>query len=173
MGWGLEVLRAWVALGFLVSVSAFGQSELLLKSENALVVNKVECEAVGADLDISLNAPGSTTGAYIILKNFHTVINNSPNQVLKFKINDPSVGMVNVKNGGKQWEVLRAAAKDSACEVEITRETDKLGNKIAIALACRDLAPMGMFTLSEKSRQLLETANLNEKLSCTIRPGKR
>lgn len=165
------MLRAWVALGFLFSVSAFGQAEILIKAENGLSVNQIACGEIGADLDISLNQPGAPVGAYIILKNYRTVMNNTASRVLKFNVNDSSVGIVNLKKESGAYEVLRAAAKDSGCEVEVTREA---GMKVSVALSCRDLAPKSsMLTLPEKSRQLLATAQLSEKISCTIQPEKR
>ncbi len=166
------MLRAWV-VGLFLSGAAFGQAEILLKSEKALLIPKVECAAIGADLDISLGEPGDAPG-YITLKNFRSVITNSSSRVLKFNVNDESVGSVDLKSGNRQWSVLRAASKDSACEVEVTREAGNQGNDISISLSCRDLVLKNpMTTLAEKSRHLLGSASLSEKISCTIQPEKR
>lgn len=159
----------WLVLGLFFSCcSLWAKADLAsvevntLNSEEVLKVTEIVCGEVGADLDVILKDAKDKPSLKITLNNYRTVLANADiAKPLKFEINHPSVGNVELSNGtNARWNIRPSVATPqtpSVCTVEIAQ-----GNTLPqLNVNCANLIPeTKMITVNERLEKRLTSVKV-------------
>jgi hypothetical protein len=160
----------WVVLGlFLFPSVVFAQTEISLKADNVRApISQVACETNGADLFVVVGDPNLKVNPSLtlLLRNYATVVQNTQAPLVKYTINDATVGAVSLIDSGHHWRVYNSPAitSDSKCDVQVAPVG---AGALEINLTCTKLSLLTKaLTLDDKQKRMIDVVSLSTPVRC-------